>query len=1263
MTDKGLNSPLFRRIITIALFAGISVALIGLYYLVFLPQQHEQFNLRTFRIISEIIHNFSERVDNYGVAFGNRFMSEKHPDSVVRIETIRNADSTTINNTFKRSFNGDVSRIVSSRISQKIEDDSIIYVINNNTDSGSIARSFSEILEPIISIHANTFESIILIKQKPDSLKGEKNLKTFDSILYRSAGINITNINTDSLLANKNLITSALIDINIEGIKYKMFVVPFKIKSVAGKTFLLAGLITQKNYRQQSQAIPVNFLFTAGFILVLLLLALPFLKIFVLSTQENITIADVRLIVAAIFIIPFVITLFTSALWLYKYPEKFSSDVLTAMQNSIKSNFYSEIKQSIKQAKDFDTIVNNPAAYIATLRDSFVVQALGKNHDTLKRQKDSLINFWWDSIARNKDRDAKNVFLYPRFYKNIENVHWMDSSGNDIVAWNFINQPPGYFQLKDRQYFRDILYKRGYSLPNTKDTFSILPTLSRLTGEFTVNIALASNLEVPPNKNAAVVAISTKPYSLYNTVVPPGFAYCLINEKGDILSHSDTARNLQENIFEETGDDHSLFLAVNHKDSVLINDINLYEQPVKMMVKPLEGLPYYLVTYYDKRGEYLFIIHILAFVFVCQSIVLLFVSLLSYCIMLANKKLYKLFFIPGVLYWLKPSIEKKEYYIKNSIHLLWSIFIVFLFACFLSRRHYYLYMLNTSLLLPLFAVTGYYIIKKAKRFKDDYVKINEARPVFINKRELIDFLPTIKSILILYGLSVLIFAILQHGFLYNPIYDSSRQVLISIWILIVTMPFTMCIAALANYAWLRSAFAKFTKKWKWLPFKSNREKPRQHNYLFHFILSLLLSVTVISIIPAITFTGYALHEERKLHFQSFQLQLAKKIQHRRSEINGKLWQTKILQMPAEGRKFIQQLKFNNDKGLYLFTNTLSKSNLHVEASESKSVPFYKTVTQFLFLPPDHDEFYDNPSHNDYYGWKENFDSGRVDSLTLYYKNLTDYRDKSSIMLSAAIPEFYIFKGITSDYWGYLIMLALVLFILLFYKTIYSISKRVFLVGYFEDAATKSNDALQEDKQWLKQRYTYIKIEDLCKKLYPHNTPTSFADLRQKENEVLDEDKNGGEDIIKMHLALIPLYEKIWKECSDIEKFTLYDFALDGFTNYKKVTVLYQLIEKGLLIKEDNNFSIVTKSFRNFLITKSSSEEIRILSKEGKGSWAIMRTFFYIILIVIAVFIFISQEEASKRLITIVSSLAALLPVILKLFDKNVFTSSGGKPGS
>lgn len=1259
MAEKGLYSPFVRRIITVVLFAGISAALLGMYYLVFLPQQHEQFNQRTFRILREITTNFSQRVANYGIAYSNRFISRLFPDSPVSIQTVRSGSDTAINTAFKNSFRGDVSRINGFDISQKIAGDSIVYTIKKGSDTIHASRSFSEIMDPLISIHSNTFESVFLIKQKPDTLKGDKNAKAFDTILYRSAGPDITNINTDSLIGNKNLVTSTVVNIKIEGSDYKMFIVPFRVNVISGRTFLIAGLITEKDYRRQSQAIPVNFLFEIGFFLVLLLLALPFLKIFVLSIQENITIADVRLIIAVIFIIPFVITSFVSAIWLYKYPEKFSTEVLSSLQENVKNNFYTEIRQSISQAKTYDSLI------VDVTKDSVLLNSLRKTAA--------------DSMRGIENTDLKDIFFYPQLYTNLENVHWMSANGDDIASWSFIKQPAGYFPLKDRQYFKDIFYKRGYSLPGSKDTFAILPTLSRLTGEFTVNIAIESHMALSAKRKAAVVGISTKMYSLYNTVVPPGFAYCLIDEKGEILCHSDTARNLQENLFEETSDNHWLHVAVTHKDSTLIDDIDLYERSMKMMVKPLPGLPYYLVTYYDKRGEYLFIIHILAFVFVCESIILLFVSLFSYCLMISNKKLYKLFFIPGVLYWLKPSFDKREYYIKNSVQLLVCIFLVFLFACFTSRQFYYLYMLNASLLLPLFAVTNYYIIKRAKAFKEEYGnKESPATSLFLSQNEFLKFLWAIRKVLALYVLSIMIFGFLQNVLLYDTLCTDNSHVKISIWILIFIIPIIISLIAVADARVAKDMLRKLFKKSGLVDTvkskdrekdhpainEENSQAAKQYNYLSHFIVSLLLSVSVISVIPAITFTGYALHEERKLHFQSFQLELAKRIQQRRIEINNKLWQTKVLQLPAVGEAFIDSLKFKKDKGLYLYSNVLDTTTFSEDTSRYNSCsPFYKLITQFLFLPPDHDEFYDNPTHNPYYSWKESFDKATFDSLSLSYKNQGDYRDSSSIVLKAGIPHFYIFKDIPENPLNYLVILALLVFILLFYRVIYSIAKRIFLVGFFDNIETKPVRKNPDDKPWLKLKYAYVKIEDLLKPVFPVNTPSTFAALRDRENEILANDKNGDEVILKLHIALISLYEKIWKDCTDVEKFTLYDFALDGFTNYKKVTVLYQLYEKGLLIKEDDNFTLMTKSFRNFLITKESSPQIEALSKEGKGSWAIMRTVFYIVVVAVAIFIFISQEEASKRLITIVTSLGALLPVILKLFDKSTFTSSGSKPGS
>jgi hypothetical protein len=230
---------------------------------------------------------------------------------------------------------------------------------------------------------------------------------------------------------------------------------------------------------------------------------------------------------------------------------------------------------------------------------------------------------------------------------------------------------------------------------------------------------------------------------------------------------------------------------------------------------------------------------------------------------------------------------------------------------------------------------------------------------------------------------------------------------------------------------------------------------------------------------------------------------------------------------------------------------------------------------------------------------------------------------------------------------------LLIFIAVFYQVLFSIVRRVFLVGFFDHAANNYSRESQDDKLWLKQRLGALKIEDLCKPVFPFQSPSNFIQLRETENDILKYSHNGDDIILKIHLALVPLYEAIWQECSDAEKLTLYEFAHKGITNYKKVLVLYQLFEKGLLVKEDENVVLMTKSFQSFLAAKEFSAEIISLTKPGKGSLNIMRIVFYIILIAIAIFVFISQEDATNRLITILTSLAALVPLVFKIFDNSI----------
>ena len=1300
MAQKEIKSPVTRKIFTTVLFIGISGAFMGFYYFIYLPQQQAEFNKRMFRILHEIVDNFKTRAEGYGMVAGNVYRNRRYGDEGINFKTsfAGKPNEKSFNESFKSSFNK--KNALSAKISsdQIFIHDSVSYKIKDSivlVDSSK--KALSEILKPLISIHLNVFESVLLVKTASDSSKAA-NGKKFDAILYKSPGLDIANINTDSLFPDKSLQAAAVNEINIEGIKYKMFLMPFQMNVAPNQTFILTGITQKNNYNSQSQNVPLDFLLTVVFILVLLLLCLPFIKVFILSVHENITITDVRFIIASIFIIPFFIILSSSSAAIYQYSDNFTKQVLLSLQNEIEMNFYKEIQQSINQVKAYDSILSDP---FRKLRQTYASGDSILNGDSLKAY---LRNKHIDSTKNIDSIDVKDLAFYPQYYRNIESLHWMESTGIDIASWRLTKDTASYFNLKDRQYFKDIKYKLGYLHPVSKDTFTLQATISKITGEYTLNIVVPDSARIMSGKKSIAAGISAKMYSVYNTIVPEGFSYCLVDQSGLIIFHSDTARSLQENLLEETDNNHSLEIAISHNDSRVIDNVQLYDEQVKMMVRPLKILPYYLVTYCNKRGEYLFIFHIAAFVFLCMSLLLVLVSLFSYCIMMTDKRNTKLLFIPGVFYWLKPSGTRKDYYIRNCIQVIASMILIFLFSVFLSAELQQLYMLNYALLLPLFAVTGYYIIKRSKKIIDIHKSDNQQKMFLIGKEQILPFLYQIKNILLLYIALFTVFEIMQNALFYNNLYSDSHAVKLRIRMLIVLLPIVMVLIAAINVDYIRNAIKGFAGKThlsaltKWINgFKTH--------YLTPYLLSLMLSVLAISVIPAITLTRYALNEERKLSFQTFEIGLAKRIQERRSSINPRLWQTKLDLFPDTAQRFTDSLKFNSEKGLYLGGLSLDTSSAFFDRLSLNSnssgyykdtcivacSPFYKTLTQFLFLPPDHDEFYDNVNNRAFYYWREtrhkkiadvvnnqktnlpeNTNTASLndiqshsaadeeaDSLHLYYanSNYTDHKNPASIILSGELPDYHFLKDVTGNPAVFLILLIVLVVIFLFYKIISALAKRVFVIDYFDDR--KTHDLHNTD--WLRQKYDYYADgDDLYKSSCFASVPKSFSEVRKRENELLNE--RDDECILKIQLLLTPAYESIWKDCTDAEKITLFDFALDGYTNYKKVFTLLQLYQKGLLIKEDDNFHLMTSSFRNFVLTKENSDEIKVLIKQGKGSWAAARTVFYIILLVVAVFIFLSQEEASKRLLAIVTSLGVLLPAILKLFDRSTLSTGTDKNG-
>jgi hypothetical protein len=162
--------------------------------------------------------------------------------------------------------------------------------------------------------------------------------------------------------------------------------------------------------------------------------------------------------------------------------------------------------------------------------------------------------------------------------------------------------------------------------------------------------------------------------------------------------------------------------------------------------------------------------------------------------------------------------------------------------------------------------------------------------------------------------------------------------------------------------------------------------------------------------------------------------------------------------------------------------------------------------------------------------------------------------------------------------------------------------------------------------------------------------------------------------LHMQVRLEKPYDDLWKKLTTEEKYVLYDFALDGFTNYKAGILIYKLLHRDLLYV-DRNFLLRIRSadFHNYLLSKDifnpyqeNKEDIKVykymMSVRKQGFWQAFRVPLQVILGAAGLFIFFTQEALSQKIIGLLTSLPFITQMLASFFER----SNGQKnkdPGS
>ncbi|HTI92047.1 MAG TPA: hypothetical protein VL727_15745 [Puia sp.] len=1096
------------------------------------------------------------------------------------------------------------------------------------SDASSFSLRIDSFLRPIVLTYQDIFQHYLLI-QMDDSLKS-KGLILFNSDnlpLGKSLGL-------DSLLKKQDGLSLPYVhDVSIEGVSQKMFLYPFQLN---GQQLLLTGLINTSDYTSGYKDFPLRLFVPALIIILLLVISLPILKIFILGSGERINDGNIRLIIGSYFAIAFTCFFLFSWLFLDRTQAVSTQNNLSVLSDSIQTKFIGEIGLIHRQLKQWDQ----------------TFQVAGKDPVLFKaiRGQDSL----------SKDSIRVDDQFYPKIYPYVDYGFWIGSSGKWLGTWSGKKgPPPPLIDVSDRGYFKDLMEGRYLSLVDGTDTsdFTILPTFSRLDGEYTITVTIRS--DHPANKDQPVaIGLSSQMYSVTRTILPTGYNFSIIDETGSVLYDSKPGRALVSNILNESEDPSTIEECLHFRDHRYFHRFGIRGRQMALDITPLASTPYTLLTYSDLSNADDFQIHIIglsAFFTLCIIVLIILSAVINEW---TGKK-------PGILLlpsrhfeWLRPIPRKKQYYrylIRGMLRLIIAWLIMALILS-LPPHKYEFALFYISVSLPFYAAFYYFTLREKRRRRDR------------TARQLAPLLHFLFLILILL-------------FLFSCYDASSAPAIPIIFLLSQIVFFWIYLSSVCRYIvyhpsglpnWFHSLqnfitpadrrirnFCQLPRRIYW------RLYNRLHKLrcLQLYSIAIITGVIVISIIPGCSIFWLLMRQESSIQRNSSRIEQARAIHNRRLDLNTAAMTYKFADTatPCSERtlaslKFDNGIYFLNDDRIYYPSGAFSGHSLPFTTQYSNiHRMFFSSDTNILAsaIPPDSATdgtwkfFAVNPTDSDRNG---------TSHILLQYASSGDHRNPGPFRLAAgdeakwsAIRLIYNTTRSAGLIFFLLFFGGQLLALFLVYKLTMAMATRIFLVDMF-------SDGLHSRHQLAGPVAGQLSI----------STASPFSDIRENEKALRENIPSDAEQILQNRLNFEKRFDETWKTLTPQKKFILYDLSRDGFSNYRTGNIIYGLLRDGLLVfRENGQLNFITRSFREYVLEKAEDPDVVALWRKSrnKGEWLSFKMPLMILFTAFGLFLFFTQDALFQKLTGLLTCLVSMTAQFSTLFDRTSAPGSSSQKES
>ncbi len=1059
--------------------------------------------------------------------------------------------------------------------------DSMIYVLSKESGTIVVYSPLGSFFEGILQSHKNDFFQYFLL------------LKITDSValpVYHSDGLNLgTEIAVDSLLVgSKKGFYQGVTDVANGNIGYKMFYIPVNL---SGKHFVICGFKNAGDYQNSLHEVSSGFIYPIVIILALLLIILPLLKLYIMGADESVRIWDFIGYFFSLFAGAMFLTLVIIQVILLSDSKNRIQENLYTLSGQINRSFHRELMAAYHMTEALDSI---------PLKDSALRKISWPQKTGIDISKQ--LKAW---LANRPDPD--------RAYYNFDKIAWADSAGFQIIKGQLDDQKPIYANVSERKYFRNFIENKSNRLQVRDSTllFTMEPVFNWADGSYRIIITKRSRYP-----HAFIISLSTIMYSFSQSILPPGYGYCMIDGSGNVLVHSDSSHNLNENFFDEIGDSRALKGSLKARQELFIPDAKYYGKQNATLLVPVNGLPYYLITFYDKGNIQPVNMRILIFSVIFCLITFLF-SVILWVILFWRRFSSKtlLFSYIDYLNWIIPRKKEIQVYFYGFVFLL--IYIgALLFVTFFTNK--YAPQNNHIILLlllqtPINVTGGLMVISGSLKNQG-----KGRKPLY-----------TLIALAVLYLIYILWYQDFEFGALI-------QFILFEILVLVIL--------GVAHF------------KTKWL---LTLKQFRRGNYLSRYTLLIEALVVSLSALPAGLYTWYSHNQEILQAVKKDQLYLAFSLESRENGIYSELKQLGNAVVPA---RFIDSLHYK--KGIYLIPKyNISHSKGLIESPKNDS-----GYEKFYF------EFSDKVS-NDYYtegflpalrdtsrdrSWKWTRPSDSSLSFSYIMKPDTASRNAAGISdllnIQSEIPERFVF--LSDKLKLSLLLIFIVIALYGFYLLIYRISKSVFLKKFILYGS----------------KISYSDMAPYFKEYYLENYKGDISDekIQAQSAGMIFDYQPGNDDIVmdgyeqstieKLRIGN-DYYAYVLNKCTSPEKYILYNFALNGFINYKNVVEIYRLLDLGILrVKPaEEEIRMFSLGFRAYVFKNYAHEGDKIISKQAakKSSWQLFKTPFMVLLFAVAAFLFFTRQETWQRFSALIAALSSSIPLLMGLFkgdEKNEYDS-------